>query len=188
MRGIKIEQAEIDLDVAVGCLQAAPGENALAGERHAGITDRDSRQLERAISLHGGADLGRALRINIETAIGKLARQDGLCRLLHQRHGAWIPDAGRVRRVHPQLKENVIRFEGGVGRQIGAPETLRRLLIQQLVRRAPDSRANRSNPGVLKLCRGAHRVEIVVKCDAAPASSDGNEKRTSSSTSSSSSK
>ncbi len=81
--GIQIEQAEVDLDVAVGRLQAAQRQDALAGASQARIVHIQTGELQRKIRLHRGADVGRALRINIEPAVRQLTRENRfapLCR------------------------------------------------------------------------------------------------------------
>ena len=90
---IKIEQAEVDLDVAVGSLNSAQGENALPGAGQPGIVVGDARQLQREVGLHGGADIGRPLHIDIEAAVGELPSEDRLGGFIDQLPGGWVPDA-----------------------------------------------------------------------------------------------
>ena len=61
-RGIQIEQAEVDLDVAVGGLNAAERENAFAqrGARR-GSSTGNAGQFQREVGLDGGADFGGAV-------------------------------------------------------------------------------------------------------------------------------
>ncbi len=183
---VKVEEAEIDLYVTVGRLQPAPFQNAIASARHARVVHREAGQFQGAISFRRGADFGGTLLIDIETAIGKLPEQNRLRGFIDQRPGGRIPGAV-LRRVHPELQENVIGFESSVGRQLGAPVSARILLRHQILRGTLDGCRNRSNQAVCTLNCWAHRVDIVVNPEAACASSPGNEKRTSSSTNSTSS-
>ncbi len=84
----EIEQAEIDLDVAIGRLNAAQRQDAFARSRQARIVVVEPGQLQREIRLDRRAEIGWPLRIDIESAIGQLARQDG-SRLLCRSAGAW---------------------------------------------------------------------------------------------------
>src|SRR5215470_13807870 len=104
---IEIKQAEIDFDVAVGGLQPATGQNALARPHQPRVDLRQSREFQSAISFHRCADLRRALLVDVEPAVGELARQDGFRRLLNERLGGWIPRTV-YRRMHPELKKNVV--------------------------------------------------------------------------------
>ena len=90
---IEIEQAEVDLDVAVGRLNAAQLQNALAQARHARIVDRQAGQLQREVGLYRGADFRRALDVDVEAAVGKLAVQNRAHRLVDQRTRGRLPDA-----------------------------------------------------------------------------------------------
>jgi hypothetical protein len=91
LAGIKAEQAEVDLDVTVGGLQAAQGQDA--GARPAqGIAIRvDAGQLESAVSFHRGADIGGPAGVDIEAAIGQLAFEDGAGGLPDAHGGGRIP-------------------------------------------------------------------------------------------------
>ncbi len=132
---IKVEQAQVDLDVAVGRVQATQRQDAFARLRQARMMEIQSRDLEREIRLHGGADVSRALRINIEPAVRQLASQDGFNGLIDQRPRGRIPDAIHGR-VQPELQQDVVRFQRGVGGQIGQPITLVLLRPQEKIERA----------------------------------------------------
>ncbi len=66
----QIEQAEIDFDVAVSGLNAAQRQDAFARPRQAQIVIVEPGEFQREIRLHRRAEVGGALRIDIESAIG----------------------------------------------------------------------------------------------------------------------
>ena len=74
---VEAEQAEVDLDVAVGRLQAAERQDALARAAQRLAIRIEAGEFERAIGFHGGADVGGAAGVDIEAAIGQLAIEDG---------------------------------------------------------------------------------------------------------------
>ena len=133
---IQPEQAEVDLDVAVGRLQAAQRQNALPGGAHGIALRRNAGQLQRAIRLDGRADFRGTAGINVEAAIRHLPVQNRPGRPVDALPGGRIP-TGFVRLIEPELKQNIIGFQRGVGGQFAAPEALRRLLRGEGIHRAP---------------------------------------------------
>ena len=131
---IEIEEAEVDLDVAVGRLYAAERQNALAQQLHALAIHGHARQFQREISFDRGADFGRSAGIDIEAAIGQLPLQNRDHRLIDQRARLGRPFAVD-RRVEPELKKNVIGFESGVGGKLRAPVAVAFLEASQVIRR-----------------------------------------------------
>ena len=121
--GEQAEEAEVNLDVAIGRLNAAEFQDAVSQTRHGRVIRRQSAQLQRGIGLDGGADLGWAGGVDIESAVGKLPVENGAHRFGDERRGLRLPLAV-LRRVEPELEQDVIGFERGVGRQFGAPVTV----------------------------------------------------------------
>src|SRR5579863_5018796 len=58
---VKIEEAQVDLDVTVSRMDAAQRQNALASLRQARMMEIEACDLEREICFHRGADVGRTL-------------------------------------------------------------------------------------------------------------------------------
>ena len=132
----KIEQAEVDLDVAVGGLNSAQRQDALARPRQAQIVVVQPGQLQREIRLYRRAEIGGPLRINIESAIGQLPRQNRFRRFIDERSRGRIPDAIH-RRMQPELQQNVIGLERRVGGEFGPPITLLGLDAGEILGGAP---------------------------------------------------
>src|SRR6266481_3268101 len=131
LAGIEAEQAEVDLDVAVGRLQTAERQDTLAREAQWTAIGREAREFQRAISLDGGADVGRTAAIDVEAAIRQLALEDGVRGPFDARACGWKPRRA-LGLVHPELQQNVVGFEGAVGSQFAAPEALGRLAGKQI--------------------------------------------------------
>src|SRR6476659_4953540 len=110
----QVEEAKVDLDVAVAGLYAAQSEDAFTRSRQGRRIRLEPRQLQRGISFYRGADFGRPVVIDVEAAIRQLARQDRLNRLVDERTRVRFPDAV-VRRIKPELQQDEIRFQRGVG-------------------------------------------------------------------------
>src|SRR5580658_4319667 len=71
---IEIEEAQIHLHVTVSGLDPAQRQDAFPGECEPRVIEIDTGNLERKIGLHGGAEVGWTLGINIEPAIRQLPR------------------------------------------------------------------------------------------------------------------
>ena len=84
---IKVEETQVDFDVAVRRLNATEFQNALPQPRHGRVFPRQTAQLQRGIRLYRRADLRRSAFVDVEAAIGKLAFED-------RSHG--FIDSGRV--------------------------------------------------------------------------------------------
>src|SRR5437870_6297749 len=69
---IEIEQAQVDLDVTVGGLDATARQDAVARTFEPPVLWRDACEFQREIRLNRSTQLRRALWINIEAAVGKL--------------------------------------------------------------------------------------------------------------------
>ena len=117
---IKVEEAEIDLDVAVGRLNAAHVEDAVAQAQHAVVGDGNAGQLESEIRFDGGADFRRSAGEDVEAAVGELAIENRAGCLVDEGAGFRLPHAV-LRRIEPELEQNVVGFEGGIGAELGAP-------------------------------------------------------------------
>ncbi len=89
----QIEQAQVDLDVAVGRLDAAQRQDAFARPRQPQIVIIEAGQLQREIGFHRRAQIRRALRIDVEAAIRQLPLENRLHGLVDQRPRGRIPDA-----------------------------------------------------------------------------------------------
>jgi hypothetical protein len=122
---VEAQQAEVDLGVAVGGLQAAQRQHAVAGAAHGGRIGIDAGdlpgQFAGRVGAGGRVDFRRAAGINVPTAIGELAAEDRLAGFADARRRGRTPFAIGVRLVAPQLVEDVIGFERGVGREIAPP-------------------------------------------------------------------
>ena len=117
---IKTEEAEIDFDVTVGRLDAAEIEDAAGGALQRLAVGREAGEFERDIGLDGSADVGGAMRIDIETAAGQLAGEDGALGFEETVPIGCIPDA-IARGVEPQIEQDGIGFESGIGAKLAAP-------------------------------------------------------------------
>ncbi len=179
----KIEQAEIDLDVAVGRLNAAQRQDAFARPRQAQIVIVQPGELQREIRLDRRAEIGGPLRINIEPAIGQLARENGLRGFVDQRSRGRIPDAIH-RRMQPELQQNVVGLERGVGGELRPPITLLGLDAGEILGGAPRGLRSPFHQSACDLQLRAHTRAIVVSLSADRSKSAGRWKRTSSSFSS----
>src|SRR5271169_2993172 len=69
---IEIEEAQVDLDVAVRRLQSATRQDALACPRQPWIVHGKTGQLKREVRLYRRADFRRALLVDIESTVRKL--------------------------------------------------------------------------------------------------------------------
>lgn len=129
---VKSEETEVDLDVAVRGLDAAEFEDGGPEPGH-GLGGRiNAGQLERGVSFDAGAGIGWTAGIDVESAAGKLAVENGAGGFADAGEGGRIP-AGAGWGVQPELQEDVIGFEGGVGEQVAAPESLRLLQADKRV-------------------------------------------------------
>ena len=79
---IEAEQAQVDLDVAVGMLQPAERENSFPGAGQMGMVVIQAGQLQRGVGLYGRADFRRSAGVNIEAAVGQLTGENGAHRLV----------------------------------------------------------------------------------------------------------
>src|SRR5579883_167731 len=172
---IEIEQPEIDLRVAVGRLDAAELQDAIAQPRHPLIVHRNARQLQRKVRLHRGAHFGRPVHVDIEAAVRQLPLQNRPHGFLDFAARGRPPHAV-LRRIEPKLEENVIGFERGIGRQLRAPVAVTRLQARQIRRRTFGGLYGGGLQRIFDPGRCAHRIVTI--------SSPGSENRTSSSTSS----
>ncbi len=99
-------------------------------QRRGSLSGADAGQLESAVGFHRGADIGGPSGVDIKAAIGQLALEDGAGGLLDAHRGGRIPGVV-FGLVQEKLQQDVVGFEGGVGGQLAAPETLGRLLGKQ---------------------------------------------------------
>jgi hypothetical protein len=118
-------------------LQAAQGEDAFARPAQRLARRVATGQFQRTVSLHRGADFRRTAVVDIETAVWQLPFENRPAGFLDARARGRIP-GGAIRLVQPQLQQDVIGFEGGIGCQFAAPETLRRLAAQERIGGAAD--------------------------------------------------
>src|SRR5579875_4127529 len=72
------EQAEVNADITVCCLQSAQVENAVAQALHTRIGSGQAGEFQREVGLNARVDFGRTMQINIEATIGELTRQNRL--------------------------------------------------------------------------------------------------------------
>ncbi len=124
---VESEEAEVDLDVAVGSLQAAERENARAGAAQRVAIDGQAGEFQRAVRLHRGADFGWTAGVDVEAAIGQLAVENRAGGAFDARAAGRIP-LGAIRLVQPKLQQDVVALEGGIGGEFSAPETVSGLL------------------------------------------------------------
>src|SRR5947209_13323741 len=99
---IEIEQAEVDLDVAVSSLHPAQREDTFASTNEALVVIVEAGELEREIGLDCRADVGRALGVDVEAAILQLPGQNGFDSLIDTRPRRRVPNAVNGR-VQPDL-------------------------------------------------------------------------------------
>ena len=152
---VEVEEAEVDLDVAVGRLDAAQFQDAGAQARHAGVVDGDARQFQGEVGLDGGADFRRSAGVDVQTAVGKLTIENCARGLLDERTRLGFPDAV-LGRIQPELEQDVIGFEGGVGAQFGAPVAVALLQTGQPAGGAAHGMFGRGFQRVTDLYRSAH--------------------------------
>src|SRR5258707_716075 len=76
------------------------------------------RHFQREISLDGSVHLRRAVEINIEAAVFKLALENRLYGTVDLGTSGWIPNTTNGW-MKPQLHHDVIRFQGRIGAQVG---------------------------------------------------------------------
>src|SRR5690606_40270689 len=120
--------------------------------------------------------------VDMDTAAGKLALEDGLRGTLYQRARRRVPRAA-LGRVEPELQQDVVGFQGDVGGEGRAPVAVGTLFGEQ-----PSGRGLRHLAGARNGCllygqdRAGHGAVLPLWIEVSP-SSGGREKRTSSSTS-----
>ena len=120
---IQAEQAEVDLDVAVGALQAAQREDSLprATRLRSRIVMSSSPASFSAIyALMLALTSDGPFRVNVETAVRQLPRQDRPHRFVDQPARGRIPNAV-LGRMPPQFQQDEIGFERGIGGELAAP-------------------------------------------------------------------
>src|SRR5205085_2463411 len=88
---IEAEEAEVDLDVAVGGLQTAERQNAFPRGAELRPIGRQAGELKRGVRLDGRADFAGAAGIDTEAAIGELAFHDAARGPIDARAAGWIP-------------------------------------------------------------------------------------------------
>ena len=110
---IEPEEAEVDLDVAIGALNSTQREDAVAEPLHAVRFRRHTAELQCGVRFDGRADLGRTARVDIEAAVGKLVPQDRAASLLNAGPGRRTPQPV-LRRMQPELDQHVIGLEGRI--------------------------------------------------------------------------
>src|SRR5215469_5258298 len=79
-----------------------------------------ARKFHREVCLDSGIEFGRPVWIDIETAIRQLALEDGIDRFIDKRSRGRLPHA-ILRRMQPELKQDVIGFESSIRCQFGPP-------------------------------------------------------------------
>src|SRR5580693_7640013 len=84
------------------------------------VVIRQPGKLQREISFDGRVEIGWTLWIDIEAAVCELARQNRRHGSFDSRAGGWIPGAVH-RRMQPELQQDVVRLERGVGRELTHP-------------------------------------------------------------------
>ena len=119
--GEEVEEAVVDLGVAVAGLDPPHLEDEFASPLHARVVGRHPRHLEHAVGAHGGVDLRRPGFVGVPAAVRALGVQDGAHGLADPGHRGRVPGAVRIGRVEPHLQEDVVRLQSGVGRQIPHP-------------------------------------------------------------------
>ena len=117
---IQPENAEVYFDVAVRCLQSTHRQDTFPQPAQIRIVVRQPGKLQRRVSLHRSANLGRPLRVNIEAAIRQLSRQNRPNRAPDTLPRRRIPHT-IDRRMPPQLQQNIIGFQRRVGSEISPP-------------------------------------------------------------------
>ena len=118
----QIEQAQIDLDVAVGRLDAAQRKDDFSRPRQPQIVIVQTSQLQGKIRFHRRAEIRGPLWINVEAAIRQLPLEDRSHGFIDKRAGGWIPNA-ILGRMQPELQKDVVGFERGIGGEQRRPVT-----------------------------------------------------------------
>src|SRR5205823_3869158 len=130
---ILAEKTEINLGKGIALSCAAYFQNSGAGAFQYWMVGLQSHQLQRKISFHRGADVGRAIFINWPAAIFILMAHDLRHRQFHAAAGA-----GAEKRVYG----NVIGFQRGIGFQFAAPVAILMLKRKQAAARGLNSFRN----------------------------------------------
>ena len=129
---IQVEEAQVDLDVAIGRLQAAIRQHRIPQPRHGRAGRVDTRHFQRKIRLHRRANVRRPAGVNRKSTVGALQVQDRLHSPVHLRPRRGIPN-GALRRVQPQLQQDIVGLQRRIRRQVTPPIPLFALLCQQPV-------------------------------------------------------
>src|SRR5262249_37338346 len=128
---VESEEAEVELRVAVAGLESAKGDDAGAGAPHGVTFGVHSGDLHRGGGTSGGGDFGAAAGIDPPTAVGLLAIEDGVDGLRDAGPAGWVPVSVGVGWMHPELKQDVVRFERRVGGELAAPVAFGRLQVEE---------------------------------------------------------